>query len=137
MNGEDIFDINTSYGVIDDHVAAHERGVPAIDIIDISFGEGAENWEGHWHTHNDTIDKVSAESLGKIGRMIELGLRSSSWILENETNPPVENFSENSVQEDLEIWNLEKSRVAGFAALTVIFILFMLIFALDFRIKRK
>jgi glutaminyl-peptide cyclotransferase len=141
LDGEDVFDINTSYGVIDDHVAAHERGVPAIDIIDISYGEGSENWEGHWHTHDDTIDKVSAESLGKIGHLIELGLRSSSWLLHvNETvevNSTHEEFNNENINSDNHIKiKVEKSKFIGSALLVIILFMFMMVFILDYRIKR-
>ena len=137
VNGEDIFDINTSNGVIDDHVAAHERGVPAIDIIDISFGEGSENWEGYWHTHNDTIDKVSAESLGKIGRLLELGLRSSSWILEFEDAGNENNNFENNDLNDSKTTGIEKSKIAGLFSLSLVVMLFLTIFIMDCRIKRQ
>jgi len=134
--GEDIFDIETSNGVIDDHVAAHERGVPAIDLIDLGYGEGAENWEGHWHTHEDTIDKVSAESLGKIGRLLELGLRSSSWIIEidtsqeNQSTEPIEDLDSDDVN------SVETYKLAGFISLVIIFGLFTVIFVLDYKIKK-
>ena len=60
-------------------------GIPAIDLIDIRYGENATMWEGYWHTHEDTPDKVSDESLAHIGRLIELGLREGSW-LDNQQN---------------------------------------------------
>lgn len=134
--GEDVFDIETSTGVIDDHVAAHERGVPAIDLIDIKSGEGAEEWGGYWHTHNDTIDKVSAESLGKIGRLLELGLRSSSWTIENqftEDNNSVEpiDYSDDSSENSVETYAF-----AGIISLVIIFCVFTIIFILDYRIKK-
>jgi len=78
--GIGMFSTNTSYGVWDDHEWAISRGIPSIDIIDIAYGENASNWEGHWHTHEDTPDKVSAESLEMVGRMVELGLRSGSYL---------------------------------------------------------
>ena len=79
-------------GVIDDHVPVHNLGIRAIDIIDLRYGDGAEPFEGHWHTHEDTPDKVSSESLEKVGRLVELGLRNGSWvdILEDDTKEDVE-----------------------------------------------
>ena len=62
-------------GIYDDHVPAHNLGIPAIDIIDTRFGEGADYLGGHWHTHNDTIDKVSADSLETVGYTLEYGLK--------------------------------------------------------------
>tara|TARA_B100001142_G_scaffold304515_1_gene332689 strand:- start:360 stop:1559 length:1200 start_codon:yes stop_codon:yes gene_type:complete len=134
--GEDIFDIETSNGVIDDHVAAHERGVPAIDLIDIRSGEGAENWGGYWHTHNDTIDKVSAQSLGRIGELLELGLRSSSWIIESETSQ--ENQSSDIIEEidNGDSINIETFTVVGLISIVIIFCLFTVIFFLDYRIRK-
>ncbi len=46
-------------------------GIPSIDIIDTRYGEGAEYFGGHWHTHNDTADKISADSLQKVGFILE------------------------------------------------------------------
>ena len=128
--GEDVFDIDTSHGVIDDHVAAFERGVPAIDIIDIHSGEGAEKWGGYWHTHNDTIDKVSADSLGKIGQLLELGLLSNSWILNSDSNETAEI---NQTEQDTDV---ENSFALGIISLSITFGVFLIIFVLDYRIKK-
>lgn len=83
--GLDIVNFTQTDGVIDDHVPMLEVGIPAIDFIDIRYGENATKWEGYWHTHEDTPDKVSDESLAHIGRLIELGLREGSW-LDNQQN---------------------------------------------------
>jgi Zn-dependent M28 family amino/carboxypeptidase len=48
--------------VYDDHYSLIKAGFNAIDIIDFDF-----KW---WHTINDTPDKCSAASLGKIGRVL-------------------------------------------------------------------
>lgn len=50
----------------DDHIHFRRRGVPAIDLIDFNYGPGNR----HWHSREDTIDKVSAESLGRVGRLV-------------------------------------------------------------------
>jgi glutaminyl-peptide cyclotransferase len=47
--------------VTDDHTPLNEAGIPTIDVIDFDYA-----W---WHTAEDTIDKVSAESLDKVGRV--------------------------------------------------------------------
>ena len=65
---------------------AHELGIPAIDIIDTRYGENATFLGGHWHTHNDTADKVSAESLQKVGLILELGLINGAWLDVRESN---------------------------------------------------
>jgi Zn-dependent M28 family amino/carboxypeptidase len=43
----------------DDHLAFVERGVPAIDIIDLDYGPN----NSYHHTAQDTMDKISAHSL--------------------------------------------------------------------------
>lgn len=50
----------------DDHIHFARRGVPAIDLIDFNYGPG-NSW---WHTREDQVDKVSAESLGRVGRLV-------------------------------------------------------------------
>ncbi len=52
----------------DDHVAFFRRGTPAIDLIDFEFG-GAPGKNDWWHTAEDSLDKLSAESLGIVGRV--------------------------------------------------------------------
>ena len=46
-------------GMTDDHTPLNAIGVPTIDIIDFDFP-----W---WHTADDTIDKISAQSLQIVG----------------------------------------------------------------------
>jgi glutaminyl-peptide cyclotransferase len=101
--GIDIVNTDVLDGVIDDHVPMLEVGIPAIDLIDIRFGPNATKWGGYWHTHEDTPDKVSAESLAHVGRILELGLRQGSWLMdENETlNEDIE--EENKQQSELSI----------------------------------
>jgi len=91
--GQDVVNFTKTDGVIDDHVPMLNVGIPAIDFIDIRYGVNATAWQGYWHTHEDTPDKVSAESLAHIGRLSELGLRQGSWLgdeTENESEPIVE-----------------------------------------------
>jgi Zn-dependent M28 family amino/carboxypeptidase len=47
--------------ILDDHTPLNAAGVPTIDLIDFDFP-----W---WHTPDDTIDKLSAESLQIVGRV--------------------------------------------------------------------
>jgi len=49
--------------IIDDHVPLLEKGIRAIDVI------GFENYREWHHTMQDTVDKVSPETLGEIGRL--------------------------------------------------------------------
>jgi hypothetical protein len=94
--GRDIVNLSISTGVIDDHVPALNRGIRAIDLIDIRFGPDAEPFEGYWHTHEDTPDKVSAQSLADVGLLVELGLRSNAWIYDL----PLQEETQGEGQED-------------------------------------
>ncbi|HEX6645510.1 MAG TPA: M28 family peptidase [Gemmatimonadales bacterium] len=47
----------------DDHVELQRVGIRAIDVIDFSYGPG----NGWWHSPEDTMDKISAASLGIVG----------------------------------------------------------------------
>ena len=127
--GIKIFDQNTSIGVYDDHVPALNIGIRAIDLIDIRFGPGAQAFGGYWHTHEDTPDKVSAESLGTVGRMVELGLRSGAWLVSNSSEEePTEPLNSSEVEEDVkeEIETQAYPLLATVAALSIgILLLFM------------
>ena len=46
-------------GVTDDHTPLNAIGIPTVDLIDFDFA--------YWHTADDTMDKVSADSLQKVG----------------------------------------------------------------------
>ena len=96
----------------------------------IHSGEGAEKWGGYWHTHNDTIDKVSADSLGKIGQLLELGLLSNSWILNSDSNVTAE------INETEHNTGVENSFALGIISLSITFGVFLIIFVLDYRIKK-
>lgn len=60
--------------ILDDHVPFLLAGMPAIDVIDFEFGS-APGLNDYWHTMEDSMDKLSAESLQTIGdtilRMVE------------------------------------------------------------------
>ena len=106
--GRDIVNLSISTGVIDDHVPAINRGIHAIDLIDIRYGEGAQPFEGYWHTHEDTPDKVRAESLRDVGLLVELGLRSEAWIYDFKA---LEDSEENLTQPDENIQNLNEEEI--------------------------
>ena len=59
---EEYFDRNNRCSIRDDHTAFIRAGIPAVDIIDFDYP--------YWHTTQDTIDKVSPESLKVIGDTI-------------------------------------------------------------------
>lgn len=54
------------YTIIDDHLPFLERLIPAVDIIDFDYA--------YWHTVEDTADKVSPESLERVGRTLQVWL---------------------------------------------------------------
>lgn len=56
------------YEVGDDHEPFLRRGMPAIDLIDFHYGS-APGRNDYWHTREDTMDKLSADSLGLMGRV--------------------------------------------------------------------
>ncbi|MBT3389296.1 MAG: M28 family peptidase [Chloroflexi bacterium] len=47
------------YSMLDDHTPFLQAGIPAVDVIDFDYP--------YWHTTEDTLDKVSAESLQIVG----------------------------------------------------------------------
>ena len=53
-------------GVEDDHVPFLEAGVPALDLIDFSYGPGPSPGE-YWHTTEDSMHEVCPASLDAVG----------------------------------------------------------------------
>ena len=141
-NGLNIYnpDPNDERGVIDDHIAAHNAEIPAINLIDINYGENASAFGGHWHTQNDTADKVSSQSLNYIGSILELGLRTSAWTLVDEiTNQ--EDFSNtgnsNSENDDpADLDDVAKSDLIGYLAIIIVSTILLLILIADISVKR-
>jgi glutaminyl-peptide cyclotransferase len=54
------------YTMLDDHIPFRNLGIPSVDIIDFDYP--------YWHTNQDTLDKISAESLERVGRTAEAWL---------------------------------------------------------------
>ena len=52
--------------VTDDHVPFLQKGYKAIGMIDFSYGPS----NSYWHTQDDTMDKISVESLLKSGKIV-------------------------------------------------------------------
>ena len=50
----------------DDHIPFLRRGVNALDLIDFTYGPN----NSFWHNDKDTVDKLSAESLQIVGRVL-------------------------------------------------------------------
>lgn len=61
-------DIFTNYraAIGDDHQPFLMRGVPALDLIDLT----GYVQEGYWHTPQDTLDKISPRNLAIVGHVI-------------------------------------------------------------------
>ncbi len=51
------------YSMEDDHTPFLRRGIRAVDLIDFDYPD--------WHTTQDTVDKVSAASLERVGRVLQ------------------------------------------------------------------
>ena len=60
---EDVFLPQSGGAILDDHRPFINRGIPAVDIIDLDYP--------FWHTTQDTLDKVSAESLERVGLVLQ------------------------------------------------------------------
>lgn len=128
--GRDIVQYDTLVGVLDDHVHAHELGIPSIDLMDTSYGEPKPYTFGSlWHTMEDTPDKVSAESLQAVGQLVELGLRTNAFVdvgsKESETNPPEPSDTEPSSDDDVETTG--SVRLASMAAVGLFAIIGLII----------
>lgn len=65
------FFINQSgAGITDDHVFVNRMtGIPTIDIIDTRI-EGSGTFYPHWHTSEDTLDKIDRETLAAVGKVL-------------------------------------------------------------------
>ena len=59
----------SEFKVLDDHVAFLEAGFPAVDLIDFEYGS-APGLNDYWHTPQDTPDKLSADSLLSVGKLM-------------------------------------------------------------------
>ncbi|MBZ5495041.1 MAG: M28 family peptidase [Acidobacteriia bacterium] len=53
---------NTPSAVEDDHIPFLDVKIPCVDIIDLNYTP--------WHTEGDTLDKISAASMEKVGKLV-------------------------------------------------------------------
>ena len=60
-----VFVPETGEAVIDDHLPLIKKGLRVIDVIDLDYTSATG--ENYHHTPNDTLDKISAESLQIVG----------------------------------------------------------------------
>jgi glutaminyl-peptide cyclotransferase len=56
------------YRILDDHIPFLQAEIPAVDLIDFDYP--------YWHSTEDTIDKISAESLKIVGETLQVWLES-------------------------------------------------------------
>lgn len=67
--------------ILDDHAPFAAAGVPAINLIDFDYGP-SNSW---WHTAEDTLDKISANSLAIVGKTVLKALETDEDAL---SRPP-------------------------------------------------
>ena len=60
--------VERSTMISDDHLPFLEAGIPAVDIIDLDYPD--EETRRFWHTAEDTIDKLSPQSLQVVGDVV-------------------------------------------------------------------
>ena len=65
----DYFIPQVRYTMMDDHVPFLGRGIPSIDVIDFDYQ--------YWHTVADTADKVSPDSLERVGDTLQVFLETT------------------------------------------------------------
>jgi glutaminyl-peptide cyclotransferase len=63
---QDVFVSSETTAISDDHVPFKDRRLAIVDIIDLNDYIQA----GYWHTSEDTMDKISARSLGIVGHVL-------------------------------------------------------------------
>jgi Zn-dependent M28 family amino/carboxypeptidase len=57
--------LNSGTAMEDDHIPLLQAGVPSVDLIDFDYGKN----NTYWHTAQDTVDKLSAQSLQIVGEV--------------------------------------------------------------------
>lgn len=60
------------YSITDDHLPFIRVGIPAVLLIDFDYP--------YWHTTQDTLDKLSADSLERVGHLLEAFLEKDGAI---------------------------------------------------------
>ncbi len=62
--------------ITDDHLPFIERGIAAVDIIDLNYP--------YWHTLEDTLDKISPQSLERAATVVEMYLLQEAILTQKE-----------------------------------------------------
>jgi Zn-dependent M28 family amino/carboxypeptidase len=73
LNGNPAPFEGTTAPIADDHAPFAEAGIPAVDLIDFTYGEGPSPG-ALWHTAGDTLDQVCAGSLEAVGEAAALAI---------------------------------------------------------------
>lgn len=70
--GYERFFVNRRGGLVaDDHLIVNtEAGIPMINIINYSSDGRSVRFVPHWHTHDDTMDVISTETLQAVGNLM-------------------------------------------------------------------
>jgi glutaminyl-peptide cyclotransferase len=63
--------LDEGFATEDDHLPFLNKGVRALDLIDFDYGPN----NSYWHTEQDTMDKISANSLAVVGNVLVAVLR--------------------------------------------------------------
>jgi glutaminyl-peptide cyclotransferase len=58
-----------SAGIIDDHYYINKAGIRCIDIIHYEYTAPSHFWK-HWHTHEDTMDKIDRNTMKAVGQTL-------------------------------------------------------------------
>ncbi|MBT5661511.1 MAG: M28 family peptidase [Euryarchaeota archaeon] len=140
-NGDGTMQYNITAYVGDDHQHPDALGIPTLSFMDPQYGEKVPGTFGeYWHTMEDTPDKVSEESLGAVGRLVELGLRSGAFVIyEEEQNQLVdENTTGDEVEESNDASEPVSHSLTGLvilAGLSLFAIVGLIVFA-EWKLKR-
>jgi hypothetical protein len=62
LGHDDVFINSVKFSMLDDHTPFLAAGIPAVDLIDFDYP--------YWHTRQDTLDKLSAQSLQVVGETV-------------------------------------------------------------------
>jgi hypothetical protein len=73
--------------IIDDDLPFRKAGVPTLLLIDFSYGGSMVEHQRNWHTANDTIDKVCAESLQAVADVLYHALPAIEGYLDGVGRP--------------------------------------------------
>jgi Zn-dependent M28 family amino/carboxypeptidase len=66
LTGAGKFFLANETAIEDDHVPFRNEGISAVDLIDFDYGPNHE----YWHSNQDTLDKVSGESVKIVGDVV-------------------------------------------------------------------